>query len=93
MFGLNVHDTLMVERVRVHASPENSPEGWITIEVRTKAVSWDKDSPTMLSDITLHFRDLDIGIITLRDELTKGIEKWRKENAEEWNQVAKDRGL
>lgn len=84
MIGLSIHNVTEIGKARVH-SPDNDGTGWITLNIGAQQYSWDdeEENETISNEVTLFFKNMDLGLAQLQDQITLAIAQNRREAVRE----------
>ena len=82
MINFNIHNITEIIGCRVCDS-DHEQSGWITFNIGAQNYSWgDDEQETVSNEITLFFKNKDLALAQLQDEITKAIARHRREMVE-----------
>lgn len=90
MIQLSIHNVTEIAKARV-CNSDHDNSGWININVIAENYSWgDADQDQIPTEITLFFKNKDLGLAQLQEQIVLGIAANRREmvEAEQSKEVA-----
>jgi hypothetical protein len=82
MINFSIHNVTSVDNARV-CNSDSDKSGWISINIIAENYSWgEEDQDAIPSEITLFFKNKDLGLAQLQEQIVLGIAKNRREMVE-----------